>query len=263
MATGNSTDIFSEIPKLDYSESTPSLNAEEFEKVVISRRSVRVYTPEIIPDEIVHKCIDLALLAPNSSNLQCWEFYRVKSAEKRKLIVEACLSQPAAKTSAELIVCVARTKSWPVMRKKMLDVFSEQEKKGMKIPLSAITYYKKLVPFVYSQGPLSLWGFIKKIIMNARGLVTPTPREPTSHSDMKLWAAKTSALACENLMLAFRAYGYDTCPMEGFDSARVRRALSLPRDAHITMIISAGKRAQNGVYGPRIRFERELFVKEV
>ena len=30
------------------------------------------------------------------------------------------------------------------------------------------------------------------------------------------------ALACENLMLALRAYGYDSCPMEGMDSKRIK-----------------------------------------
>ena len=35
---------------------------------------------------------------------------------------------------------------------------------------------------------------------------------------MAVWAHKSTALACENLMLSLRAYGYDSCPMEGMDS---------------------------------------------
>ena len=74
-------DIFKKIPELDYSEPAPEINTEEFIKVVESRRSVRVYTEENIPEEIMQKCLDLALLAPNSSNLQAWEFYHM---EKQK-----------------------------------------------------------------------------------------------------------------------------------------------------------------------------------
>ena len=64
-------------------------------------------------------------------------------------------------------------------------------------------------------------------------------------------------------MLAFRAHGFDSCPMEGFDSTRVKKLLDLPKEDVITMVISAGKRAPNGVYGPRIRFDRKLFVQKI
>jgi len=64
-------------------------------------------------------------------------------------------------------------------------------------------------------------------------------------------------------MLALRAYGFDSCPMEGMDPERIRRMLDLPRAAEVCMVISAGKRAPNGVYGNRIRFDQDFFVKEV
>ena len=95
------------------------------------------------------------------------------------------------------------------------------------------------------------------------GLFRVIPREPNSTADMRVWAHKSTALACQNLMLAFRAYGYDTCPMEGMDSKRVRKLLELPRKAEICMVISVGKRKPEGVYGPRIRFNREQFYHEV
>lgn len=91
----------------------------------------------------------------------------------------------------------------------------------------------------------------------------PTPREPVSINDMKIWAVKSSALACENLMLALRAFGYDSCPIEFYDSSRIKRLLGLPSDAIITMVVSAGKRAANGVYGERLRLDKINFIKEV
>ena len=106
-------------------------------------------------------------------------------------------------------------------------------------------------------------GLIKKIVVFFRGLKTPTPREPSSKNDMKIWAHKSTALACENLMLALRAYGYDSCPMEGIDSKKIKQLLELPKKAQICMVISAGKRAENGVYGNQLRFNSELFIKIV
>jgi hypothetical protein len=49
--------------------------------------------------------------------------------------------------------------------------------------------------------------------------------------------------------------------MEGYDSARVKDILELGSESEICMVISAGKRAKNGVYGPRIRFPKPQFVK--
>lgn len=78
---------------------------------------------------------------------------------------------------------------------------------------------------------------------------------------MRVWSVKTTALACENFMLGMTAQGYDTCPMEGFDEVRVQKLLNLPSDAEVVMVIGCGKRAENGVYGPQVRFDKNLFLR--
>ncbi len=80
-------------------------------------------------------------------------------------------------------------------------------------------------------------------------------------NDMNIWAQKSTALACQTFMLSLRAFGYDSCPMEGIDSYRIKKLLKLPKKAQISMVISAGKRAHNGVYGKRFRLEKERFIK--
>jgi nitroreductase len=65
----------------------------------------------------------LALLAPNSSNLQPWTFYVVQNPTKKKQLVKACLNQLAAKTASELIVCVARTDRNDEMAKRNITEF--------------------------------------------------------------------------------------------------------------------------------------------
>ena len=102
---------------------------------------------------------------------------------------------------------------------------------------------------------------ILKILIFFIGIFKVVPREPTSLSDMRVWAHKTTALACENLMLALRAYGYDSCPMEGMDSNRIRRMLNLPKKAEVCMVISVGKRGNNGVYGKRFRLSSDKNIK--
>jgi nitroreductase len=236
------------------------VSAKEFRNVVENRRSVRLYESTPIPEDVVRDCLDLTLLAPNSSNMQPWEFYWVRSAEKKAKLVEFCFSQNAAKTAAEIFVCVARIDKISKNRNKMLDFFRSAKNKT---PKSAFDYYEKLVPFVYSSGPFSIFAVFKWLIYTIGGFFRVMPREPLGKGDLQLWAAKSTALACENLMLAFSAHGYDTCPMEGLDSKRVGKLLGLPRSAVIVMAISAGKRKPQGVFGARVRFEKSDFLFEV
>ena len=248
-------DVFS---KNTHVENAAEVNFEEFEKVITSRRSVRRFTDKNIPEDVVRKCLDMALLAPNSSNLQPWEFHWVRSSKVRKKIDQAFLSQPAATTADTIIVAVARTATWKTHAKKMVDLIKAQDPKH-----SALSYYEKIVPFVHTVGIMGLTGLLKKTLLSVIGFRKPVPREPTSKAELITWAVKSTALACQNLMLAFRAAGYDSCPMEGMDSSRLKKLLKLPSDAVVVMGISAGQRAEDGVFGKQIRFDKKLFIHEV
>ena len=64
------------------------------------RRSVRVYDKnKEIHTKIVKKCIEQATLAPNSSNMQLWEFHHITSKEIITKLSKACLGQSAATTT--------------------------------------------------------------------------------------------------------------------------------------------------------------------
>ena len=241
-----------------YVEEAIEVNKEEFIKVVESRRSVRIYNDAKVKEEDMLQCLELSLLSANSSNLQPWEFYWVRDLEKKNKLIDYCLGQPAAKTAQELVVCVARPDNWKKNTQMMLDMFKDKE-----LPKAVESYYTKIVPLAYNQGFLGLFGLIKKISTFLIGLKKSIPREPTSISDMNVWAQKSTALACQTLMLSLRAFGYDSCPMEGIDSYRIKKLLKLPKTAQICMVISAGKRASNGVYGKRFRLNKDKFIKVV
>ena len=56
----------------------------DFFDLVKKRRSVRKFSNENVPDEVILKALKTALLAANSSNLQPWEFYWVKDDIKKE-----------------------------------------------------------------------------------------------------------------------------------------------------------------------------------
>ena len=71
---------------------------------------------------------------------------------------------------------------------------------------------------------------MKKILsffVSIIGLFKPVARGPIFKYDVFEIVTKTTALACQNFMMALVAQGYDSCPMEGFDHKRVKKILNL------------------------------------
>jgi nitroreductase len=63
-------------------------------------------------------------------------------------------------------------------------------------------------------------------------------------------------------MLSIAAEGFHSCPLEGFDKLRVKKALGLPWGAEINMIVAVGKGTDEGIWGPRFRVPNEEVIFE-
>jgi len=246
---------------------TPELSALEFEnryaefdRVVRRRRSIRRFTKRPIAESDMRDVIDAGLLAPNSSNLQAFEFYWVRSPEKKKALATACLSQSAARTAQELVVCVARWDQWDDTRKEYLTWLETQPN----VPKPVMLYYRRLAQTLYSQGPFGVVGAARKVVATLTGIAQPVPRGPMDEADMRVWAVKSAALACENVMLAAVAKGFDSCPMEGMDAVRVGRIVGARGDRwDIPMVLGFGYRADNAIWATQWRRERDKLVHEI
>jgi nitroreductase len=228
----------------------------DFFDAVKARRSVRVFNDQPVPEEVIQKALDAALLAPNSSNMQTWGFYRVSSPEKKAALVEACMGQSAARTAPELIVITAERRNWKRNQGEMLRLLRENQG-----PKFAFDYYGKLIPLMYGFTWLAP---LKWALFNTVGIFRPMARRPWSAGGIDEVCIKSAALASENFMLAIAAQGYGTCPMEGFDERRVKRILGLKMTDRVVMVISAGlPNPEKGVWGPQVRFTREWFVRNI
>jgi nitroreductase len=73
---------------------------------------------------------------------------------------------------------------------------------------------------------------------------------------------KSCALAAQTFMLSIAAEGFHSCPLEGFDKLRVKKALGLPWGAEINMIVAVGKGTDEGIWGPRFRVPNEEVIFE-
>jgi len=234
----------------------------DFFDLVNKRRSIRKFTDEEVPEEVIEKSLKAALLAANSSNLQPWEFYWIKDKNKKEEIIKACFSQNAAKTAKELVVAVSRIDTWKRNRDLVINYYKSTDKL---LPVVE-KYYKTLVPLQYYYDSFGISSIIRKIILfffSIIGFFKPIARGPSSKHELFEIVTKTTALACQNIMMSLVAQGYDSCPMEGFDKSRVKKILNLNNKSHIVMVLGIGKRDPKGIYGDRFRIDEDLVIKKI
>lgn len=230
----------------------------EVEEAIRRRRSTRLFEAgKKIPVEHVRACLELASLAPNSSNMQLWEFYHVCDQGRLKELVAACLGQSSVETADQVVVFVTRQdlyrrRSKDLLRMELEDIerFTPENRKESRIK-NRKNYYGFLMPFIYAKF-FGLLGGFRKALAWSIGVFKPITRE-VSEGDMHAVVHKTCALAAQTFMLAMAGKGYDTCPLEGIDTARVKKILGLPRGAKINMVIPCGVRAVDGVRHSQLR----------
>ena len=230
------------------------MHQQEFNDIIQFRRSNRAFDPQIsVPDSVLELALQHAILSPNSSNMQLWEFHIIDSKEMLERFVPLCLGQKAAKTAQKMVVFVTRQDKWKSraqwnadnVRKTINGTPNELQKGG-------IDYYTKVMPLLYMSDPFGIMSFLRRVISFFMSLRKPFFRAG-GRAFQRITVHKSCALAAQTFMLSIASQGYHTCPMEGFDEARVKKALELPRGAEISMIIAIGKGTEEGIWGPRYR----------
>lgn len=231
-------------------QSMPTPNPTPLETLLHNRRSIRVFLPAPVPDTVIRRALELAMLSPSSSNLQHWEFYRLRQDLTAARAV--FLNQAPAKTAPEIIVAVARPDLWQQKNDECLRLLRAANNPPHFEYL--LDYHGRRVPFYYQRGWLNVLGFMRWLANAIIGLKTPVSRHGFFSWRLREVAVKSTALACQTFMLAITEAGYDTCPMEGFDSRRLRQLLCLPRGAVPVMGIAVGKRSPSYKTTLRSRF---------
>ncbi|KQM12395.1 hypothetical protein AOA80_02315 [Methanomassiliicoccales archaeon RumEn M1] len=72
-----------------------------------NRRSVRNFTEEDVPEEVVVEALEAGNLAPSAGNLQARDFVVVRDDEKKHALAEAAFSQRFVAQAPVVIVCCA------------------------------------------------------------------------------------------------------------------------------------------------------------
>ena len=238
--------------------------SSSFEEIIQRRRSNRKFDANIeVPDDVIVRSLERSILSPNSSNMQLWEFQWIKDPALKESFTALCLDQNAARTAKQLVVFVTRQDLWKQRAAWNYNKIKEgingepniAQKKGL-------DYYGKLMPLAYRSDIFGISTLIRTALCFFMGLNKPFMRFG-GDADQRVTVHKSCALAAQTFMLSIAAEGFESCPMEGFDAVRVKRALGLPSGAEINMIIAVGKGTEAGVWGPRFRvpYDEVVVVK--
>lgn len=189
----------------------------DFYKIVTERRSIKKYDKAVkISKEEMTKILALATTAPSSVNMQPWRFLVIESPEaKAKLAPLARFNQTQVETSSAVIAVFGDLNNF----EKFEEIYGAAVEKGY-MPLEV----KERIHTSYS-------GYFETI----------------SREQMKDVVLVDGGLVSMQIMLAARAYGYDTNPIGGFEKDKIAEAFGLDKERYIpVMLISIGKAADTG-----------------
>jgi nitroreductase len=172
-----------------------------------ARRSVKHYDANHqFTDTEINELLSLAVLSPTAFNIQNWRFVVVKDHELRSKIRAAAWDQAQVTDASLFIVLCADLKSW---EKQPGRYWANAAQEVQDFILPAIDgYYRNKVRVQRDE------------------------------------AMRSCGIAAQTIMLAAKAMGYDSCPMDGFDFEQVAKLIQLPDDHVITMFVAIGKATQ-------------------
>lgn len=200
-----------------------STKTNDFTKIITERRSIRSYDPTVtISREELSDILTIATTAPSSINMQPWRFVVVDTpAGKDKLAPLMSFNAKQHNTSSAMIL-----------------VFGDREN---------FSYAEKILSQSVDAG-------IMPLEVKEKQLQTYTPFYANMSEDQLLRTIFVDAgLVSMQLMLAARAYGYDTNAIGGFDRDNLAATFDLDPKRYLpVMVISIGKAAEEGFPSTRL-----------
>lgn len=175
----------------------------EYKEVVTKRYAAKAFSGEKVPEEKIDELIDLIRLAPSALNLQPWRIRIVRDQKTRDELSPAMFGQTHAINCSHLLVFCANTDVDDVLAK------ADQSLKEA--------------------------GFSDEHRERVMGMARNIRPNLTL-----AWAQQQVYLALANAVNGAKALGLDSCPMTGFDPARMAQTLGLPSHLVPTAICPIG-----------------------
>ncbi len=198
----------------------PTQSSMTVREAAESRRAIRKYVQEDVPEEDLREILRQTRLAPSPDNFQPWRFVVVRDPELRARMVPAAQNQKQVASAHALIVLYAD----------MEDVLA--------------TVDEMIHPGFDEAGRArARSSFLKNF-----GAQSVEERQRYAHG--------LAYIALGYLLLSAQAMGYTTSPMLGFYPEQVKELLGLPDHVTIPALVAIGKGDEPGFPHHRHSVER-------
>jgi nitroreductase len=183
------------------------MSSQSITDIMYNRHSVRKYTDQKIPKDVLEKIILAAGSAPSAWNLQHWKFVVVLNQELKDKLCEAAFGQEQVRNSAASVLVLGDTQA----------------------NLNAEEIYSAAVKSGYMSET------VKTNILNSIQNVY----DNVPNAAIQL-AVQNPSFAAMQLMLAAKAEGIDSCPITGYDAQAIRDILEIPERYIPTLLVTLG-----------------------
>ncbi|MDY3199747.1 MAG: NAD(P)H-dependent oxidoreductase [Arcobacter sp.] len=188
-----------------------------------------------ISDEDMKFILEAGRKSPSSFGMEAWKFLVITNEELKAKLRPACWDQPQITTCSHLVVVLAGIESVkpesgiPALR------FGRRE-----MPQEKKDFYNKLYKDHLT---------VTKVL--------------DSDENVFAWTAKQTAFAAANMMTAAAIKGIDSCPIEGFDKAKVEEILGVDTKKYqLSLVLPFGYRINPQSSQMRLAFDEVVeFIK--
>lgn len=230
------------------------MHLDDFERLAQSRRAVRHFKPDALPEGLLHRLLDIAHWAPSGYNLQPTHFAVARDADIQNELCKACMFQPQVKEAPAVVAFCGDRR----VVENNFEQIIETEKEAGCINEAYEKKLREFVPLAFQQGPMGLGWLWKATLPPFARYMKPVPRIPAVHKEY--WLTKQTMLAAMLFMLAAEAAGVATVPMEGFDESRVKKAMGIPPSFVVPLVVPVGYAVEGKLKKTRLPVERFIHV---
>jgi nitroreductase len=198
-------------------------------ELIEQRRATPSFDGEPIPDADLKKILEAGLSAPSGYNLQPWRFIVVRTPEQRRRLRAASFNQAKVEEASVVIVACGDKDGWRTDMEEMIRMGREG-------------------------------GMMENYAESARVSI---PEFLGNHPNLSAWLNRHVMIAVTTMMWMAEALGYDTAPMEGFESEKVCEVLNLPLSYEVVALLAIGHlKGADKFYGGRFSMQRTVFDGE-
>ena len=186
----------------------PQLSLTE---AIETRRAARAFRSDPIPDDVLLAILNLGLQSPSGYNLQPWRFIVVREQTNKDKLKACAFEQPQISQAPVVLICCGDRR------------------------VNQTDYIEEIIQLGIAAG-----GVNEKYAEFMRGAIPQLFEYKPCFESLEAWTNRHTMLAVAHLMIVAKAFGVDSCPMEGFVTSQVKEAFNIPTEVDVCCLLPLG-----------------------